>query len=86
MTAKGQVLETRIVLSDSIGIRQVWECKDREGTVRRIAAYTNSRAIPGAAPGKVLRWTNPRYHNFIDGSSGARLEEQDLVNVKVSDT
>ena len=64
--------------------RQVLECKDRVGAVRRIAAYTDSRGFAGVASGKVLRWTNPRFHYFMDGSSGARIEEDDLVNVTIS--
>ncbi len=65
--------------------RQVLECKDRVGVVRRIAAYTDSRGLPGAAEGMVLRWRNPRYHYFMDGSSGARIEEEDMCNVTISD-
>lgn len=65
--------------------RAVMECKDRVGAVRRIAAYTNSKQVPGAAVGKVLRWRNPKFHWFMDGSSGARIEEADLANITISD-
>ena len=65
--------------------RQVYECKDRVGAVRTIAAYTDSRSLPGATAGKILRWKGPRYHWFVDGSSGARVEQEDLGNVTISD-
>jgi len=65
--------------------RQVLECKDRVGAVRRIAAYTDSRGLPGAATGRVLRWRNPRFHYFMDGSSGARVEEENLPDITISD-
>jgi len=64
--------------------RQVLDCKDRVGAVRRIAAYTDSRSLPGAASGKVLRWKNPRFHYFMDGSSGGRIEDSDMCNVTIS--
>lgn len=82
--AIGQTLEVRAILDESV-MRQVIQCKDRNGVMRRVAAYTNSRIIPGLKPGSVLKWKNPRFHYFMDGSSGARIEESDLVNVSVSD-
>eukprot|EP00928_Gymnodinium_smaydae_P033715 TRINITY_DN24078_c0_g1_i1.p1 TRINITY_DN24078_c0_g1~~TRINITY_DN24078_c0_g1_i1.p1 ORF type:complete len:355 (-),score=46.98 TRINITY_DN24078_c0_g1_i1:59-970(-) len=80
--ANGKVLEVRIMEDQSV-MRQVFLCKDRVGVVRRIAAYTDSGRIPKIKVGKILRWTNPRFHFFMDGSSGARIEETDLVNIKV---
>mmetsp|Transcript_21371 Transcript_21371/g.31679 ORF Transcript_21371/g.31679 Transcript_21371/m.31679 type:complete len:92 (-) Transcript_21371:99-374(-) len=71
---QGKALEVRAMLEQSL-TRQVFVCKDRAGTVRKVAAYTNSRAIPGLKPGSILRWKNPRYHYFMDGSGGARIEE-----------
>jgi len=65
--------------------RDVLDCKDRVGAVRRIAAYTNSRRFQGIATGKVFRWKNPNFHYFIDGSSGARIEEEHLIDVNISD-
>jgi hypothetical protein len=67
-------------------MRQVFECKDRVGAVRTVAAYTDSRSIVGLAPGKVLRIKNPRFHYFADGRTGARVEQEDLVNVTVFNT
>jgi hypothetical protein len=78
-----QVLEVRIMNIMPI-MRQVIEAKDRVGAVRTIAMYTDSRALPGAAPGMIIRWKNPRFHWFMDGSCGARIEEEDLPDVKVS--
>jgi hypothetical protein len=54
--------------------------------VRTVAAYTDSRSIAGVAPGKVLRIKNPRFHYFMDGRSGTRVEQEDLANVTVSST
>jgi hypothetical protein len=80
--AQGRTLEVKAVLDESM-MRQVIACKDRVGAVRRIAAYTNSRRIPGLKQGSILSWKNPRFHYFMDGSSGARIEEEDLPNVTV---
>ena len=82
LPANGRTLEVRAVLDESV-TRQVMRCKDNNGVMKRIAAYTNSRSIPGLKPGTVLQWKNPRFHYFMDGSSGARIEEEDLVNVVV---
>lgn len=79
--ATGKMIELRAVLDESM-MRQVLQCKDRVGQVRRIAAYTNSRSIPNLRVGGVMRWTNPRFHYFMDGSSGARIEEEDLPHIQ----
>jgi len=75
-------LELKVMLDESM-LRQVFSCKDRVGAVRRIAAYTDSRRIPGLKVGSTLRWKNPRFHYFADGSSGARIEEEDLLNITI---
>lgn len=80
--AEGKVLEIRALNDESL-TRQVFGCKDRLGVVKRVAAYTDSRRIPGLASGKILRWKNPRFHYFMDGSSGARIEEEDLDDITV---
>ena len=80
---EGKTLEVRAILDESV-TRQVFQCKDRVGVVKRIAAYTNSRRIPGLQQGSVIRWKNPRFHYFMDGSSGGRIEEDDLPNLKIS--
>ena len=82
-TAAGEILEVRVVGCSRI-IRMVMDCKDRDGTVRRIAAYTDSRTIPDVKEGCILRWHNPRFHRFMDGSSGARIEEDDLTGIQIS--
>ena len=79
----GRTLEVRAVLDESM-MRQVFQCKDRVGAIRRVAAYTSSRRIPGLKQGSVLRWKNPRFHFFMDGSSGARIEEEDLQDITVT--
>ena len=57
--------------------------KDRTGVVRRLAVYTSSRSLPGLSTGAVLRWKNPRFHYFMDGSSGARIEDGDVANIQI---
>jgi len=80
--ATGTVLEVR-ALNEEGEMRQVMVCKDRNGVVRRIAADTTSRRIPGLVPGAVLRWKIPKFHYFLDGSSGARIEDQDSCNITI---
>jgi hypothetical protein len=80
--AKGK-LQVRAIKDESM-MRQVFQCRDRVGMCRRIAAYTDSRRIPGLKVGATLTWKNPRFHYFMDGSSGARIEEEDLSNVTVA--
>lgn len=82
--AKGKTLEIRAMTDESF-MRQVFQCKDRLGVVKRIAAYTSEMRIPGLAAGKVVRWKNPRFHYFSDGSSGCRIEDGDLGDITVSD-
>lgn len=80
-----QTLEVRIMNIITFG-HQVLDCKDRVGAVRRIAAYTTSHTLPGAASGRILRWKNPRFRYFMDGSSGGRIEDADMCNVTISDS
>lgn len=79
--AKGQTLEVRVVEDQSV-LRQVFACKDRAGLTKIIAVYADDR-IPDLASGKVMRWKNPRFHFFLDGSSGGRIEQSDLANISV---
>lgn len=79
-----QTLEVRIMNITTFG-REVLDCKDRTGAVLRIAAYSDSHTLPGAASGRVLRWKNPRFRYFMDGSSGGRIEEADMCNVTITD-
>lgn len=79
---QGRTLEVKAMLDESM-MRQVFSCKDRAGVVRRVAAYTDSRSIPGLKQGSILCLKNPRFHYFSDGSSGVRIEEEDLPNIKI---
>jgi hypothetical protein len=86
MPAEGKVLEIR-VLTDPMPpfMRSVFEGKDRHGDIRRVAIYDSARrGIPGLAQGKVFRWANPRFHYFMDGSAGARIEDEDLPNIEIT--
>jgi hypothetical protein len=80
--AKGKKLEVRYIQQEP-GMRLIALCKDRAGVIKRVAAYTNSKDIPGFTPGKVMVWKNPRFHFFMDGSNGARIEDQDLANITI---
>jgi hypothetical protein len=78
------VIKLRFMENEWGPIRLVCRCSDRMGTIRRVAAYTRSRTIPGFhQPGRVMIWRNPRFHYFADGSCGARIEEEDLANIKI---
>ena len=51
----------------------------------RVAIYDSARrGIAGLAQGRVFRWANPRFHYFMDGSCGARIEDDDLANVTLT--
>jgi hypothetical protein len=75
------VLELEVVKDESSMMRQVFQCRDSDGVTHRVAAYNNSRKIPGVTLGKRFQWESPRFHYFMDGSSGGRIEEDDLVNI-----
>lgn len=78
------VIKLRFMENEWGPIRLVCRCSDRTGIVLRVAAYTRSRTIPGFhKPGRVMIWKSPRFHRFADGSCGARIEEEDLVNITV---
>lgn len=81
-TATGEKLEVRF-LEQEDGFRLIAQCKDRAGVCKRVAAYTNSRNIPNFGPGKIMVWKNPRFHYFLDGSSGARIEDSDLKDIVI---
>lgn len=85
MPAVGKVLEVRIMKIDTY-LRKVLHCEDRVGAVRLIAVYSDNQVLPGAAVGRMIRWTGPRFRNFMDGRSGARAENYDLGNIKITDT
>lgn len=82
-TAYGKVLEVRVVVDESL-FRPVFGCKDRTGDMNTIAVYTHSAVLNGLETGKVLRWKNPRFHYFMDGRCGARIEDEDVPNVTIS--
>lgn len=78
--ATGKTIELKIIDDQSM-MRQVMGCMDREGIVKRVACYNNARSIPEMKVGSLMRWKNPRFHYFMDGSSGARIEESDVPNI-----
>jgi hypothetical protein len=84
--AEGQVLEVRI-MSQPLPpfMRSCVDAKDKRGDVCTIAFYTRSPPA-GLAQGKVLRWRNPRFHYFMSGQTGARIEDEDLPNITIADS
>jgi hypothetical protein len=59
-------LEVKVIKDDCGTMRQVFQCKDRVGMYRLIAAYTDSRGIPGLKVGATLKWKKPRFHYFME--------------------
>lgn len=56
--------------------------KDHRGGMHRVAFYSDD--VPaGLKLGAVMRWRNPHFHWFMDGSSGARIEDEDLPNISI---
>jgi MYND finger len=84
-TAVGRVLELRVMNEPSF-IRHIFNGKDRSGKVLLVAFYLDAGTSPpaGLRQGAVLRWKTPHFHWFIDGQSGARIEDEDLCNITVS--
>ena len=82
--ALGEILEVRAMVDNSF-MRQVFECKDRAGIVKNIAIYTDDGQLEGLASGSIVRWKNPRFHHFLDGSTGARVENGDVPNIEIVD-
>lgn len=80
--AQGEELEVRFIQQEP-GSRLIALSKDRAGVTKRVVAYTKSGDIPGYRPGTIMRWQNPRFHCFEDGSSGVRIEEDDLQNILI---
>ncbi|PSC74529.1 hypothetical protein C2E20_2389 [Micractinium conductrix] len=82
--AEGKLLELRIVSQPVPFLRHTFEGKDHRGEVLRVACYSDE-APQGLALGRVFRWRSPRFHQFMDGSSGARIEDEDVGNITVAD-
>lgn len=83
-TASGKTLELRIMSPPIPFLRHSFDGKDRKDDVRRVAFYCN-RPPPVLALGKVMRWRNPHFHQFIDGTTGARIEDEDVANITIVD-
>ena len=65
--------------------RQIAVCKDRVGISKTVAFYNERKNLPGFVQGKIMVWKNPRFHYFADGTDGARIEESDLINIRIKD-
>lgn len=83
--APGKELEVRFVTDRPGMLRQIAVCKDRVGISKTVAFYNTSKCLPGFVQGKIMVWKNPRFHYFADGTNGARIEESDLINIRIKD-
>ncbi|GMH74787.1 hypothetical protein TrRE_jg4954 [Triparma retinervis] len=83
--ADGKFIELTVIKDETLmrGMRQVMGCRDRDGITKRIACYNNDQSLAGFEIGKTFKWKSPRFHYFMDGSSGARVEEKDVVNISI---
>mmetsp|Transcript_34443 Transcript_34443/g.86556 ORF Transcript_34443/g.86556 Transcript_34443/m.86556 type:complete len:268 (-) Transcript_34443:525-1328(-) len=90
LQATGSLLEVRIMSAPMrrrdprFHTRSTVEAKDKEGNVGTIVFYSTSPPA-GLAQGKVLRWHHPRFHYFMSGQTGARIEDEDIPNITISD-
>jgi MYND finger len=84
-TAVGRVLELR-VMNEPFFVRHTFNGKDKSGKVLMVAFYLDAGTSPpaGLKQGAVMRWKNPHIHYFMDGQTGARIEDEDLPNITVS--
>jgi len=80
--AEDKILELRIISQPVPFLRHSFEGKDHRNDVHTVAFYS-SRVPPGMALGRVMRWKNPHFHFFINGSKGARIEDEDLDDITI---
>ncbi|KAG7671948.1 hypothetical protein Ndes2526B_g07115 [Nannochloris sp. 'desiccata'] len=80
--AESKILELRILSQPIPFFRHSFEGKDHRNDVHTVAFYS-SRVPPGMALGKVMRWKDPHFHFFMNGSKGARIEDEDLDNITI---
>lgn len=86
LEAEGQVLEVRIMSQPMPHfMRSCVNAQDKRGDQHTIAFYTQSPPS-GLAQGRVLRWRNPRFHYFLSGQTGSRVEDEDLPNITIADS
>lgn len=78
--AAGRVLEVKIMAQPLPFGRHNFPGKDHYGEVRHCCIYAD---VPpqGLVLGRILRWRNPHFHWFMDGSSGARIDDEDVGDV-----
>lgn len=82
---KDRILELRVVSIHDYPLRVIFDGKDREGCICCVAFYGHQPG-PSFGIGQVMRWRNPHFHFFADGSCGARIEKKDDKNIWFSDT
>ncbi|GMI04115.1 hypothetical protein TrLO_g10889 [Triparma laevis f. longispina] len=81
--ATGKFIELKVTQDESMS-RQVMGCRDGDGIIKRITCYNNSRSLAGFSIGKTFKWEHPIYQQFMDGSSGGRVEQEDVQNINIS--
>ena len=81
--AVGQIIELKVTKKGEHPCRQSAYFADRVGCTHKITSYADSN-IPGFNLSQTWRWKNPRFHYFVDGQIGARIEEGDIANITFS--
>lgn len=88
MPAIGKVLEVKVATPPMPFLRYAFEGEDQKGDVRTVGFYLNGSSSllqTSLRQGKIVRWRDPRFHNFFGGQTGARIEDGDMRNVEISD-
>eukprot|EP00741_Cyanophora_paradoxa_P001652 tig00000498_g1603.t1 len=66
-------------------LRHTVQAADAKGEVGTVSFYLEGGPPPGllgVRAGSRIRWRNPHFHRFMDGQSGARIEDDDLPNLE----
>ena len=66
--------------------RHSFQGQDMEGKSLLVTFYGDVGAPCGLALGRTFNWLNPRFHYFMDGQQGARIEDVDIPNITFTDT
>lgn len=87
----GKTLKVRIVSRPIAVGRYAFYGKDHKGDVNLVAFYLDSEddhksVLQSLVLGKVLNWTSPRFRYFLDGRKGARIEDDDMPNITITDS
>ncbi|KAG2497545.1 hypothetical protein HYH03_004292 [Edaphochlamys debaryana] len=88
--AVGQFIDLRVETRPVPQFRWACDVYDKAGDVGRLAFHLEGQGaeggmppVPGLGPGAVVRWRNPRFHTFLDDTTGGRIEDADLPYMRV---